>query len=113
MKYLYCPRCKDLRVKSWYAIRDICPLCFGPATAIKIPNTWMTYALYMLYLVTPALVVIYLWQDDWDFLYAAVIGLALMVVLLWVEVGRGMAYARTKIKVTSGDLGQFRQRGWG
>jgi len=112
VKYLYCPKCKDLRVKSWYAIRDRCPMCFGPAAAIKVPNTWTTYLLYTTYVVTPALIIVYMWRDDRDFLYAALVGLAIMIVLSWLEIGRGMAYAKTKVKITSGDLGQFRERGW-
>ncbi|MEM0344107.1 MAG: hypothetical protein QXJ32_08340 [Thermoplasmata archaeon] len=113
MKYLYCPRCKDLRVKSWYAIRDRCVMCFGPATPIKIPNTWMTYALYALYVITPALILIYVSKDDRDYLYAAVVALAFMIVFSWIEIGRGLAYARTKIKMPASNVSESRGRGRG
>ena len=112
MKYLYCPRCKELRVKSWYQIKDKCQLCFADATAIKIPNTWVTYAVYVLYVVTPSLVAIYVLNDVKTYLYAAVVLLAIMFVIAWLELSRGQAYARTKVKITSGDLDRFRKRGW-
>jgi uncharacterized OB-fold protein len=112
VKYLYCPRCKELRAKSWYQIRNKCQLCFADATAIQIPNTWMTYALYVLYVVTPGLVLVYVSNDEKPYLYAAVVLLVLMIVLSWLEVSRGLAYARTKIKVTSADVKDFKKRGW-
>lgn len=112
VKYLYCPRCKELRVKSWYQIKDKCQMCFADATAIKIPNSWMTYALYALYVVTPGFVAVSVYYDVRTYLYVAVVLLVFMFILSWIEVGRGSAYARTKIKVTSADVKDFRKRGW-
>ena len=112
VKYLYCPRCKELRAKSWYQIRNKCQLCFADATAIQIPNSWMTYALYILYVVTPGMVLVSVYNDDKLYLYAAVVLLVFMFILSWLEVGRGLAYARTKIKITSTDVKDFRKRGW-
>jgi hypothetical protein len=104
VKYLYCPRCKELRVKSWYQIRDKCPLCLADATAIPIPNTWMTFLLYALYIATPGLIVVHLYSDEKSYLYGAVVLLVIMFVVSWLEVSRGLAYARTKIKITSADV---------
>ena len=112
VKYLYCPKCKELRAKSWYQIRDKCQLCFADATAIPIPNTWATYLLYALYVVTPGLVLVYVYNDDKSYLYASVVLLVAMLVISWTEVGRGLAYARAKIKITSADVKDFRKRGW-
>ena len=112
VKYLYCPRCKELRVKSWYQIKDKCQLCFSDATAIKIPNTWMTYALYILYVVTPALVAVYVYNDVRTYLYASVVLLVFMFVLSWLEIGRGLRYARSKVKLTTANVDNFRKRGW-
>jgi uncharacterized protein (DUF983 family) len=113
VKYLYCPRCKELRVKSWYQIKDKCQLCFSDATAIKIPNTSLTYALYFLYIVTPALVLVSVWEDDKSYLYMAVVLLIFMFIIQWIEVSRGQAYARTKVKITAANLKDFKKRGWG
>lgn len=112
MKYLYCPKCKELRVKSWYQIKDKCQMCFSDATPIKIPNTWRTYAIYVLYVLTPALVLVSVYNDDRTYLYAAVVLFVFMFVLSWLELSRGLAYAKAKIKVTSADIKGFRKRGW-
>ena len=112
MKYLYCPKCKELRVKSWYQINNKCQLCFSDATAIKIPNTWMTFTLYVLYVITPAMVGLYVYSDVKSYLYIAVVLLIIMFVISWMEISRGLAYARTKVKITAGDLNNFRKRGW-
>jgi len=112
VKYLYCPRCKELRVKSWYQIRDKCQLCFSDSTAIKIPNTWMTYVLYVTYIVAPALVLLSVAWDDRRYLYSGIAVTAIMIVFSWLELGRGLAYSKTKIKVTSADSDGFRKKGW-
>ncbi len=112
MKYLYCPRCKELRVKSWYQIKNKCQLCFSDATAIQIPNSWMTFALYVLYVVTPGLVLVSVYGEDKAYLYAAVVFLVIMFIFSWLEVSRGMAYSRTKVKITSANRKDFRKRGW-
>ena len=112
MKYLYCPRCKDLRVKSWYQIKDKCQICFADATAIKIPSSWRTYVVYVLYILTPALVLVSVYNDDKAYLYAAVVLFVFMFILAWLELSRGLAYAKTKIKVTSANMKDFRKRGW-
>lgn len=112
MKYLYCPRCKELRVKAWYQIKDKCQICFSDARSIKIPNTWMTYLLYALYVVTPSLVLVSVYIDDRSYLYAAVVLLVFMFIVSWLEIGRGLIYAKTKIKVASANVADFRKRGW-
>ena len=112
MKYLYCPRCKELRVKSWYQIKDKCQMCFSDARPIKIPNSWLTYALYVLYVVTPGFVAVSVYSDVRTYLYVAVVLLVLMFIISWIEVSRGLAYARTKIKVASANVKELRKRGW-
>ena len=112
MKFLYCPRCKDVKVKNWYQIKDKCMVCFSDATAIKIPNTWKTYLVYVLYVVTPAMILAYVWEDDRFYLYLAFVLVFIMMAITWVELGRGRAYARAKIKITDANIDQFRKRGW-
>jgi hypothetical protein len=112
VKYLYCIRCKDIRLKSWYAISNKCPVCLSDATPIKIPNTWRTYLLYALYVTTPALVVVSVWTDDKQYLYFALALVFVMMVISWLELGRGREYARAKVKLTHHDIDDFRKRGW-
>jgi hypothetical protein len=112
VKYLYCPKCKELRVKAWYARRNRCSRCLGDATAIKIPNSWLTYVTYGLYVIIPALAAINLTEKDRLYIWLAFGGLILMIVVSFADMSRGAAYARTKIKVTDGDLHEFRKRGW-
>jgi hypothetical membrane protein len=112
VKFLYCPRCKDVKVKNWYQIKDKCPVCFSDATPIKVPNTWKTYMLYVLYVVAPAMLLMYVWNDDKRYLYAAFVVVFVMMAITWVELGRGRAYARAKVKITAQNSDQFRKRGW-
>lgn len=111
MKYLYCPRCKQLRVKPWYAIRDRCLGCIGDAVVIRVPNSWMTYTTYMLYVVVPALVVLYVTSDIAVWIYAAIVLLGAMMILQYKDMRRGERYARSKIRVTTSDSEAFRKRG--
>ncbi len=112
VKYLYCKRCKDIRLKSWYAISNKCPVCLSDATPIKVPNTWMTYLLYVLYVISPGLVVLYVVDNQKNYLYIALALVFAMMVISWIELGRGREYARAKVKITQQNLGDFRKRGW-
>lgn len=112
MKYLYCSRCKDLRVKSWYAISNRCPICLNNATPIAIPRTWLTYVLYASYVLSPASIVVYLLNHDRAFLYTALVLVFIMMAISWIEIGRGRDFARTKVKLTVGNVADFRKKGW-
>lgn len=113
MKFLYCSKCKELRVKPWYSFTDRCIGCLGNTTVIKVPNSWMTYVSYVLYVVIPVLVVFYVTTETVTWIYAAVFLLVVMMILQYMDVARGEKYARSKIRVTSADSGRFRSRGWG
>ena len=112
VKYLYCPRCKELRVKAWFERRDRCSRCLGNSTAIRIPNSWLTYVVYGLYVIAPGLAAIYLTTDVRLYFWLALVGVILMIVVSFVDMSRGAAYAKKRIKVTDGDLREFRKRGW-
>jgi uncharacterized membrane protein YdbT with pleckstrin-like domain len=112
VKFLYCKRCKDIRLKSWYAISNKCPVCLSDATPIKIPNTWLTYLLYALYVTAPALIALYAVNHDKQYLWFALILVFIMMAITWVELGRGRGYARAKVKITQQNLTDFRRRGW-
>jgi hypothetical protein len=112
VKFLYCKRCKDIRLKSWYAISNRCPICLSNATPIKVPNIWLTYLMYLLYVLSPSILVIYVIEDDRTYLYVALFMVLVMMVISWLELGRGREYARAKVKITQQNLGDFRKRGW-
>lgn len=99
-------------MKPWFAIRDKCQLCFGDATAIEIPPSWLTYISYGLYVVVPALIVAYLATDERGYLELALLGVAAMLVISFIDLSRGAAYAKTRLKVTDSDRDEFERRGW-
>ncbi len=109
VKYLYCKRCKDIRLKSWYAISNKCPVCLSDATPIKVPYTWLTYVLYIM---SPGFVVVYLLNDQRVYLYIALALVIVMMVISWIELGRGREYARAKVKISHQSVDDFRKRGW-
>ncbi len=108
MKFLYCPRCKELRVKPWYSFRDRCLGCYGEATVIIVPNSWMTYATYFLYVFVPAMVVLYLTSKATFWIYVAIALLIVMVILQLLDLIRGEKIARGRIKFTASDSSRLR-----
>jgi uncharacterized protein (DUF983 family) len=112
VKYLYCPRCKELRVKSWFQVKNVCSRCFGEAAVIKIPRGLLTYISYILYVVVPGLVVADQLTGSSEYLTLAVVGVVAMLIISYADIVRGEKFARTKIKVASSDLNRFRKKGW-
>jgi len=112
MKYLYCPKCKELRVKPWYSIRNRCFGCYGEATVIVVPNSWMTYASYVLYVLVPLLVVIYVSTHATIWIYGAVALLIVMIILQYLDVVRGEKVAKARVRVTISDTSKMRGRDW-
>lgn len=112
MKYLYCPKCKDLRVKPWYSMRDRCSRCLGDVTAIEIPRGPLTYAVYALAAVAVVLAYLSTKTGDRLYIYAALVFTVAMGAVQFKELMRGERYAKAKIKVTKSDLPQMRKKGW-
>ena len=112
VKFLYCPRCKSLRVKAWYAIRDRCEMCFSDAVVIKIPFTWYLGMLYVLYIASPGCVLVYVYTDEILYLYSGIVLLAAMIFVSLYAISKGEEYAKGRIKMTIGDTAEFRKRGW-
>ncbi len=112
VKYLYCPKCKELRVKAWFEFQNRCSRCRGIATPIMIPRSWLTYLTYVFYVVVPTLVAIYLITNIRLYVWLSLGGVILMMVISFADVSRGAVYAKKRIKVTDGDLREFRKRGW-
>ena len=113
MKFLYCPKCKELRVKPWYSFRNRCLRCYGEAVVMNIPNSWMTYVSYILYVVVPLLVVIYVSTDATMWIVGAVALLIVMAVSQYLDILRGEKIAKARIKVTVSDTSKLRGRNWG
>ncbi len=110
MKFLYCPKCKQLRVKPWYSIRDRCLGCMGDAVVISVPNSWMTYVSYVLYVTIPVLVVMYVTSNVTTWIVASVILLIAMMIIQYKDMVRGERFARSKIRVTASDSEAFKAR---
>lgn len=112
MKYLYCPKCKELRVKPWYSMTDRCSRCLGPVKAIDIPRGPLTYIVYVLAAVAMTLAYLYTRQEEQLYLYFAVVFTVAMGVAQFKELVRGEKYARAKIKVTKSDVPAMRKKSW-
>lgn len=112
VKFLYCPECKEIRAKAWHQIRPQCSRCMGRATEIVVPNGPLTYLTYFLYFFVPGLVAVSLIIDDRDYLWYAVVGLAIMVAVAMIDLGRGYRLAKKKVRIAASDLHEFRKRGW-
>lgn len=103
MKYLYCPKCKELRVKPWYSFKDRCARCHIDVRVMEVPRTVLSYAIYVLMAIAFALVYMNSRGAEDIYLYLAVVIVAVMMVVQWSELSRGQKYARSKIKVTKSD----------
>ncbi len=112
MKFVYCPKCKELRVKPWYAQRAWCSRCRENGREIPVPRTVYTYVLYALILAIFAMVYTYTSSDELIFLLGSVVGLITAFILQAIEISRGERIARAKIKATRSDATTFRKKGW-
>jgi phage FluMu protein Com len=112
VKFLYCAKCKDVRVKAWYQMRPRCPRCMRDATMIVVKNSPLTYLTYALYFIVLGLVAYSLRTDDKTFLYYAIVGLAVAVIAAYVDMARGEKLARKRVKIADSDTATFRRRGW-
>lgn len=112
MKFTYCPRCKELRTKPWYALKDRCARCAGDVVLIPIPPAAMTYAVYALVGICFVLVYYGSKADDKLMIYAALAGVVAAMVLQFLELSRGEKYARTRIKPTKSDAAALKKKGW-
>lgn len=103
MKYLYCPKCKELRVKPWYSMRDRCARCLGDVRVIPIPSGVLTYVMYGLAAVAMVFAYLYMQEDDDLYIFVAVVFAVAMGIAQFKELTRGEKYARAKIRLTHSD----------
>jgi prepilin signal peptidase PulO-like enzyme (type II secretory pathway) len=112
VKFLYCPKCKELRPKAWFSISNTCMSCRGPARVILIRATTLTYVKYALWVAVMALIAVHLKLEDRFYLWVAVACLLAAMVLAYIDLLRGERKARARIRMTSGDLETFRKLRW-
>lgn len=113
MKFTYCPKCKELRTKPWYAIRDRCARCAGDVVLIPIPPTTATYAVYILIVACAALAYMGSRDDNHLMVYASLAGVIGAFAIQFFEHFRGEKYAKAKIKLTKSDAPALKKKGWG
>ena len=111
MKFVYCPRCKELRVKPWYTTRSRCARCRDEGRDIVTPRTTLTFVLYGMTLAVFALVYMYTSSDNFIFLLGGIVSLIIAFVIQAIEISRGERYARSKIKTTKADAATLRAKG--
>ncbi len=112
VKFVYCPKCKELRVKPWYSLRAWCSRCRDYGREIPVPRTAYTYVLYALILTIFVLIYTYTSSDETIFLLGSVAGLICAFIIQAFEISRGERIARAKIKATKSDVSGFRKKGW-
>jgi len=112
VKFVYCPKCKELRVRPWYSLRAWCSRCRESGREIPVPRTVYTYVLYALIFGTFALVYMYTDSDQMIFLLGGIVGLVGAFVIQAFEISRGERFARAKIKATKSDVPGFQKKGW-
>lgn len=112
MKFVYCPKCKEMRVKPWYAIRPWCSRCRQDAKEIRVPRTVLSYVLILLIGEVFTTIFLYTRTDDSLLLYAGVAGLVATLIVQGVDMSRGERVARARIKATKSDAQSFRKKGW-
>jgi len=110
VKYLYCPKCKELRVKPWYSFRDRCARCYGELRVIPIPSSVFTYVVYVTMAVAFVLLYLYTRNEDDVFLYIAIVFAVVMAGAQVVDLSRGEKYAKAKIKMTQSDVKAMKEK---
>ena len=111
VKFVYCPKCKELRVKPWYTMRARCARCRDDGREISTPRTVLSFVLYAMILVVFALVYMYTNTDNPIFLIGGIVSLVAAFVIQGIEIARGERYARAKIKTTKADAAALRAKG--
>lgn len=112
MKFAYCPKCKELRVKPWYSLHATCSRCRDAAKEIVVKRTWLTYTLYGIMVAITAAVYQYTRSGNSLLLYAGIAGLVAAFIVQALELSRGERVARARIKATKSDAKGFEAKGW-
>jgi len=112
VKFTYCPKCKEVMVKPWYATRNKCARCRGDTREINVPRGPLTYLMYAL--VGAVLVLIYLNSQTRNalLLYGALGAMVVMMIVQFKDLSRGTRMAKSRIRPTKSDEAEFRKKGW-
>ncbi|UCE81009.1 MAG: hypothetical protein JSV94_00795 [Methanobacteriota archaeon] len=112
VKFVYCHKCKELRVKPWYSMRPRCARCRYDGREIIVPRTNLSYTVYFLVLAVFVTIFIYTRTHDNIFLYGGIACLVACFAVQAIEISRGERIARSRIKATKSDIPTFRKKGW-
>jgi hypothetical protein len=112
VKFIYCAKCKELRVKPWYARRVRCGRCRGEGKEITVPKSGLSYLVYVMMVFVTAAAIMNVNTDDNLYFYLAIVGVVALMVVEFIDISRGEKYARARIRPTTSDVGEFRKRGW-
>lgn len=112
VKFVYCHKCKELRVKPWYSMRARCARCRYDAREISIPRTVLSYVMYAFVLAVFVTIFLYTRTDSSIYLYGGIAGLIGCFIVQALEITRGERIARSRIKATKSDAPAFRKKGW-
>ena len=112
MKFVYCAKCKELRVKPWYARRVRCARCRGEGKEITVPKSGLSYLTYVMMVFVTAAALINVNTGDDLYFYLAIVGVGALLAIQFIDMSRGEKYARARIRPTTSDIDEFRKRGW-
>ena len=112
VKFVYCSKCKELRVKPWYGIRPRCARCRYEGREIAVPRTAFTYVVYALVIAVFVTIFIYSRTHNSIFLYGGIAGLVACFIVQAFDMSRGEKVARSRIRATKSDAAAFRRKGW-
>jgi hypothetical protein len=111
VKFVYCPKCKELRVKPWYGFRARCARCREDGREIATPRTALSFVLYAMILIVFLLVYMYTDSHNSIFLIGGIGALIASFAIQAVEISRGERYARARIRTTKADAAASRTKG--
>lgn len=112
MKFVYCAKCKELRVKPWYARRVRCGRCRREGKEIEVPKSVLSYLIYVMMVFVIAVAIMDVNTGDDLYFYLAIVGVVALMAIQFIDMSRGEKYARARIRPTTSDVDEFRKRGW-
>jgi len=112
VKFVYCPKCKELRIKPWYSTRPRCSRCRDNGRELKVPRTPLTFVAYALVVAILVLIYLYTRTDEAIYMYGGVVALVACFIVQAMDISRGERVARSRIKTARSDVEAFKKKGW-
>jgi hypothetical protein len=100
MQFLYCPDCKQMQPRRWYASKR-CTICQGDAVVLKVKSSLIGYLATISAIMS--LILAGLYVSDYDTLigenivYVFLIFIILAFALMFVELGRAQKVAEEMV----------------